>query len=774
VLTDEEGGETGWDFTEFGSQGLPLFDVAVLDPEPVRDPLGRDANWTVEVTDAGECTDVKIANPITLAFTAFPGGTDVRLLSVYAGTSDGGPCELPEGSTVKIRYTGRVPGRSTRWGRGYGQYFEEHSFKPHFRYRSCDGDCSDDWIVLSDDQVDQLSIEPYPGNPAFANAIAPLDIVKDEPFELTVVLTDKYGNPRPYSGHVGLTLYELGEYPTELDCIEFNDEWAKDISKLGTPSLPLSYASTGIKKVVPMLYSDDQCTDSVEGVRSISHWSVVSEENPGYSRLMGDIHIHSGNGAAKIKFMEETSPGDHTGLYTDTQKALEYLQYVSGYDFGAMSEHSISWEGYYRDYLLPKVGDDPAWEEGGECYPPDLESETPGSEIPTPGFETWWHGSQQAAYTYQREHKDGFTVFPAYEWHATHTDMGVDESPLHRTVLFQDFDAEVWEAPGHDLPLLTGDILDIPPQCLVYFLKEKCGYGPDVEGREVLTIPHMMSNSSTNQEWDLTYGGDYSHLADVDDMDDYQRVGEIFGGRNFDQRVSSPLTVFEGDSQNPEKYSYRYGWREMGAHIGLIGASDNHYQTPGINDTRRAAEGLPDDEAGTKYQYNHTGGASFVLARGDSSGNSRSAIFSAFKERHVYATSGIRAYLDFYNMGGGEMMGSRIEENGDYIVLAFSLMAGMEITNFQIVGVRVGDPTQEYVALVNDAPTSQSPAGTFYADGEIYTGYKVIKNPVRSFSNDPDMEWLYYVRASLKEHDCDEGTDETVWSSPIWVTWSAE
>jgi len=771
VYTDEEGQVKSWDKNEFGSQGLALFDVAVLDP--TRDPLGRGVNWSVEVTDAGECTEVMIANPTTIAFS---GKTDVRLLGVYAGTSDGSPCELPEGSRVKIEYTGHVPGRATRWGKAYDQYFEEHTFRPHFRYRSFDGDSPSDWIVLSDDQVGQLSIEPYPGNPAFASAIAPLDIVKDEPFAVNVILTDKYGNPRSYSGYVGLTLYQLGEYPVELDCIEFNEEWAKDITEHGLPAEPLSYASAGIKKIVPTLYSDDECTEEhrVEGVRSVSHWSVVSAADPGYTRLMGDLHIHAGNGGSKIKFMEDSSPGDHIGLYTDTQKALEYLQYVAGYDFGAISEHAISWEGYYRDYLLPKVAGDPAWEEEGECYTPDLMGEPPGLELPDPGFETWWHGSQEAAYTYQQEQQDDFTVFPAYEWHTLHTNTGIDESPLHRIVLFQDFDAEAWQTPEHDLPLLAGDIDDIPPQCLVYFLKEICGYGPDVQGREVLTIPHMMMASSYNLEMPLTYGGDYSHLADFETMDDYQRVGEIFGGRNFDQAGYSPLTVFEGDSVNPETYSYRHGWREMGAHIGLIGASDNHYQMPGVNDTRRAAQGLPEDEQGTKYQYSHTGGAAFVLAEDPATGSARSAIFSAFKERHTYATSGVRAWLGFYNMGGGEMMGSRIEENGDYIVLVFSLLAGMEISNFQLVGARVGDSDQEYKPLVYDSPTGPTAAGTFYAGGEIYIGYKVIPNPVRYLSDEPGTEWLYYVRAFLNAHGCDQGPDEMVWSSPIWVTWSAE
>ncbi len=768
VYTDEEGLEQTWEMDEFGSQGLAYFDVAVLDPA---DPIDRDVTWTVEVEGRSDCSTVKLANPSVL------GEAEVRFLSVYAGKSDGSPCEISEGATVTLRYKGHLPGRATLWGKGHGQYFEEHIFKPHFRYRSCDGGCSDDWIVLSDDQVEPLSITPHPGNPAFASAIAPLDIAKDEPFKVTVILTDKYGNPRPYSGYVGLTLYELGEYPVELDCIGFDDEWAKDITKLGTLAEPLSYASAGIKKIVPVLYSDMQCTEEhrVRGVRSISHWSMVSEADPGYTRLMGDVHIHSGKGGSSIKFVEDDVMGDHIGHYTDTQKALEYLQYVAGYDFGAISEHSISWEGYYRDYLLPKVRDDSAWEPGGECYPPELESDPPGYEFPDPGFENWWYDSQEAAFTYQRQHKSGFTVFPAYEWHASQTQMKVNESMLHRNVLFQNFDMDAGGMPRHGLPLLAGDILDIPPQCLIYFLKEKCDYGPDVEGREVLVIPHMMKASPYNLDMSLTYGGDYSHLADINDMENYQRVGEIFGGRNFDQKVEYPLTIFEDESQSPGTFSYRYGWREMGAHIGLVGGSDNHYQTPGINDSRRAAEGLSDDEQCSRYQYSHTGGATFVLAQDYSPGNARSTIFSGIKNRRAYATSGARAWLEFYNMDGGQIMGSKLRENGDYIILAFRLLAGMEIANFQLIGTCVGDPDQPYSYFVNSSPTSPGSAGRFYAGGEIYTGYKIINNPVRYQHGEPGSEWLYYVRAFLKNSDCtNQGSSEIVWSSPIWVTWSGE
>src|SRR5262249_22620734 len=72
----------------------------------------------------------------------------------------------------------------------------------------------------------------------------------------------------------------------------------------------------------------------------------------------------------------------------------------------------------------------------------------------------------------------------------------------------------------------------------------------------------------------------------------YQRVGEMFSSRAYNQKVTASLpylarddwTTFEGSDDAPGPWSFRYGWRNRAAHIGVIGSSDNHSQMPGAND----------------------------------------------------------------------------------------------------------------------------------------------------------------------------------------------
>ena len=741
---------------EFGSQGLALFDVAILDP-------AEDENWEVSVDDCTDANLTKLANPDMAADVDLEDYPDVRRMAVYLDED----CELVGGDTVTLTYTGKVPGRATVWGEGYGQQFPEHSFKPHFRYRDFDnGPLA--WNVLDDSDVQQLTIEPL-DQAAFVTAIAPLNIKTDEDFTLTIQITDEYGNPCPYSGYVKLT----EDYPGLNDCIEFDDEWAKEESEL-------TYDTVGIYKIVAELYGDDDDCDTSPsaGIRSVYNWSSVAD-NPLCYRLIGDIHVHSGEGGNQIKFLDYLAPGDHIGNYTSAKKALEYLQYVAGYDFGAVANHSISWEGYLFS-TDGGVGTDPYWQDGGTCH---------GTlqEIPTSDFDEWWTNQQTEADEYQDSHSD-FTVFPAYEWHSQHKiPLKLDYTWLHRVVLFRDFHFD--QASNPDLPLLAGDVKNLPPQCLVRALN-KSGYDPDVEGSEVLVIPHMMKNDIFNHEWAWTYSTELGDIASREDMTRYHKVGEVFSARAYDMKCGGgvycakgepTLTVYEGDEDpTSQKWSLRFGWRDKAAVIGLIGASDNHYQTPGLNDTNRAEEDCPGTcEDCDEYQYCHPSGSAFVLA--DSADihaeppddNERTGIFNALNERRTYATSGIRAFLNFYMSDPYyKVMGETVEDiTASTVTFNIKLMAGLKIHRVELWSAKLGGDQAYTEELVATATTPCTINNGFTENCEVYTGSDIVTNPLES----PGEEWwIYYVRAFLDWHGCVEaGTarDEAVWSSPIWVEW---
>src|SRR6185503_2963560 len=463
--------------TDNASTGAGEFDSPLLcwKDFPPCSFTGRDGYWkAVLVGQKGSGREVQmaVAGHDPIALLPYPHVLGVYLQSWQVMTA---------GERLRLTYTGRIPARASAWtGR---------PLRAHFRYRSFvttpnGTPVPGPWTVLGDEQVAPLRIDPQP-DVAFVRAIAPLDVVAGTPFQFAVVVTDRYGNPRPITGTVGLS-------GGVNDTLTFQDEWRRE----GTAV----YAAAGSYRIVPAL----------AGARPIYQYSRAWDGQPPAQRLVGDLHVHSGDGGEDRKFLGWITPGDHMALYTTARDTLTYLKTVAGEDFAALTEHSVRTDGYQPP---PAVAADPEFAAGGRCT---------GDLFPIHGLGDWWSRSQRAARGFDADSAGSFIVFPGYEWHSHHITPFV-AAYLHRIVMFRDFD------PADALPILPGDVRYLPPQCLARFYN-LVGYGP---GR-VLVIPHMMSAYENNIDWDFAYG--YSPVAPRSLVESYQRVGEIFSARNYNQQ----------------------------------------------------------------------------------------------------------------------------------------------------------------------------------------------------------------------------------------------
>ena len=539
---------------------------------------------------------------------------------------------LLPGDRVQFLMHGKAPARSTNW--------MERPLVAHLRYRSDPPGCADAdgcWITLDDAQVQPLNIAPLQA--AVVRVAAPLDVAAGESFSATIVVTDRFANPTPYYGYVRL----VAETPHIL---QFDGEYTK--------SVQLNLQNPRFVRLTPQVQDPD--------VRRVAQWVKAWATTPPRQRLLGDIHAHTGDGGAQRKFLESSSPGDHRGLFTSTQDALFYMEEIAGYDFGAISEHAVRQDGYT---LPPPVAADAAFAPGGACD---------GVQRPIPDLGNWWPTAQQAAKDYAAV--SSMVVFPAFEWHGPHNMIQHgNDSPLHRVVLYRDFDAD------NQLPILPGDIEGIAPQCLVRFL-QLAGYGPD----QALVVPHMMNNWPTNRDWDLTYeeGGPGEMIADRLQMESYHRVGEIFSARARKPSLegTQQLMTFEGEAQDPGPWSFRYGWRKYGAHIGIVGASDDHAAMPGTDDTLLAD--------GTSMQSNEPGGMTVVLSKT----RDRDGIFDAMRARSSYATSGVRVWHNFRI--DGAPMGSQITRSTSEVEATVQIVAGQLIVRAELWATRAGDSGAPY------------------------------------------------------------------------------
>lgn len=608
------------------------------------------------------------------------------LLQVVGVWLDEAAAPLDGSDRVRFAFVGNVPGLATEW--------LDDPLRPRLRFadRCPTAPC---WRTLEPDEVQGLALSP--GLPAFVRVIAPLDAELGATTPLRMVVSDAWGNPSPTSGVFQATWDGAPLGPP----LTADQEW----SLAASVSLPVE----GLGLLGVQVPSDSSATAVGQPVRV---WAPGAAP---WVRRVGDTHIHSGDARLPRAFSPTNRTGDHAAGFTRGAYALRYLDEVAGTDFGALSEHAARYEGW----TPPGPGFE-AFGPGGACA-------VGTSTVAVEG--DWWAASQRTSAAYDAARPD-FVAFPAWEWHGRQARPG-DTSPLHRVVLFRDFDL-----PSHDLPMLPGTAVNVPPQCLIRFLAE-AGYGPD----DVLAIPHLMELHDGNLEWEHAYARrDADALASPEEVDDYVRLVEVFSARN-PPGVSGMLAV-EGTGAEP--YSIRGGW-QLGARVGLIGASDSHSQLPGVDDTPRPGQ--------RRSHLHEPGGLAVALV--DPGADPRDGVFDALRSRRTYATTGVRAWMDLAAVVDGEPvpMGTEVE-GACAVVLHAEVGAALRVRELVVVGAPVV-PGAAFEVLGRAAP-----------DAEV-AELGVAAAP------DPGATWLYYARALLGPVDPGTPATDAAWTSPVWVRWGA-
>jgi hypothetical protein len=285
-----------------------------------------------------------------------------------------------------------------------------------------------------------------------------------------------------------------------------------------------------------------------------------------------------------------------------------------------------------------------------------------------------WRRSQDITQSFYEP--GSFTTFFAYEWTSWQTG--------HRLVMYRDY--------GHGIYRWIDQLYDTP---------EELWNALDQQGAPYLSIPHLMG------EWADKFE---VHPLWTQINNEGQRVGEIHSHHNH--RNAQRFEIGPDDT-----WSYQHAWH-LGHRIGLIGSSDNHLGTPGINNfTPRIGQ---------------AGGLAVVLAEH----NDRDSIWDAMWNRRTYATTGTRIYLDFQI--DGHQMGEEYASTGDPAISATvagtGALAAVELIKHDHAG---------YAVLHTEQP-----------EGDLCT-FELV-------DEDFETDSFYYVRVTQVD-------GEMAWSSPTWV-----
>ena len=509
---------------------------------------------------------------------------------------------------------------------------------------------------------DHVEIPPVVAEPAvWLYLTAPPDVAVGEPLDLVAVALDRYGNvDRAFRGAVALST-DLAGAPAAYAYTE------ADAGR---------HVFAGVRATRPGAHRVDVRCALATGELSLSSGPIVAWNGaPKYRRYFGDAHFHTGSDVDTTT----TPGGDHRGQFVDADAAFEYLRDVAGLSWGVSAEHDTG-----------------------------LSAST-------------WLANQHRV---DALNVDGrFVTLLGYEW-TPNRRVG------HHVIIFGD-------EPAATNPLVTaatgkrgagaatvGDLAEA--------LREQAR-----EGR-VLLVPHVMQpypngdpdkndRAKPHEIWD----GPSGTAAGGYVFGDLRRVGEIYSHHNDDFTVGDyrQTTLGRGDSVNQPQlfelgvnnpWSYQHAWA-TGHRIGVIGGSDNHLGTPGINDY------VP-----TVPQH---AGLAVVLAPD----LTRRSVFDALYARRCYATTGARILVGFEV--GGQPMGSEMTS-----------AAGSKLSLKVDVDATAPLEAVEVLKFVN---------GDFVVVRSLRVDGKAL-DATEAFEDAVTASTIYYLR--VRQSD-----GEMAWSSPVWV-----
>jgi hypothetical protein len=303
-----------------------------------------------------------------------------------------------------------------------------------------------------------------------------------------------------------------------------------------------------------------------------------------------------------------------------------------------------------------------------------------------------WKKSQDVTDSFNSPGK--FTTLYAYEWTASPANG-------HHLVMYHDRAGKVLSR------------IDYPTKPALFEALDK-------QGTPAMVIPHSM--------WAQPDHGIFDHLNNK-----YCRVGEVYSLWNNRFLLAPGDEVQRFEIGINDRWSYQYAWHK-GHRLGVIGSSDNHTGHPGCNNYT--------------VDMVHPSGLAVALAKD----NSRDAIWDAFQKRRVYATTGVRIYLDFKSDG---------HDMGDEYATSRPPALSVKVAGTtQIVSVELVKHDGKAYSTIHKSEPGSAMCEFAYTDEKF------------------DADSFYYVRVTQVD-EVPRGawaypTCEMAWSSPIWVNRKTE
>jgi len=155
--------------------------------------------------------------------------------------------------------------------------------------------------------------------------VAPADVEAGKPFDLAVVLLDKFGNRA--TGYRGTVTFESSDAEASMPGPYTFRESDGAIHVFSN----VRFHTTGFQKI------------AATGGNLVGkfHYSEVHSTARKYQRFFGETHFHTGTGTHNLGFTTVSAGGDHRGHFTSQRAAYAYVRDVMRLDFASASEHDV-------------------------------------------------------------------------------------------------------------------------------------------------------------------------------------------------------------------------------------------------------------------------------------------------------------------------------------------------------------------------------------------------------------------------------------------------